>query len=175
MLVTPESNRRNRHLALALAGAAALAFIVVGWFFPISLVLLCLSPAIYWLARRCCLRRLKIMSQPFPVLWEGILQSHVAFFRALSDQEKQRFRLMVQVFLAEVRITAIRTDMDETVRVLVAADRSDSLSQDSMIGNTAGWAKSWFIPSAFGEKFQTAGEPPMKIAWAWSACNISAG
>jgi Mlc titration factor MtfA (ptsG expression regulator) len=61
------------------------------------------------------------MNQPFPPDWESILQTHVRFFGALSDSDKERFRKMVKVFLAEVRITGIRTEVDEVIRVLVAA------------------------------------------------------
>ncbi len=34
---------------------------------------------------------------------------------------KARFRQLVQIFLDEVRITGIRTEVNETIRVLVAA------------------------------------------------------
>ena len=61
------------------------------------------------------------MQQPFPDQWEQILRAHVAFFKALDDAGKARFRQLVQIFLDEVRITGIRTEVDETIRVLVAA------------------------------------------------------
>ena len=86
MLVTLENNRRNRNHAFALAGATAVTAAVVGWFCPPALLSLGLCPFIYWLRRRRCLRRLRIMKQQFPASWEHVLQSHVAFFRALPDQ-----------------------------------------------------------------------------------------
>ena len=46
------------------------------------------------------------MKRPFPAVWEEVLQSHVAFFRALKDPQKERFRQIVKIFLDEVRITA---------------------------------------------------------------------
>ncbi len=61
------------------------------------------------------------MRRPFPPPWETILQTHVRFFRALDEPQRERFRQMVKVFLDEVRITGIRTEVDDTVRVLVAA------------------------------------------------------
>jgi len=61
------------------------------------------------------------MRQPFPAQWEEILDEHVAFFSALDDIKKARFRQLVQIFLDEVRITGIRTEVDDTIRVLVAA------------------------------------------------------
>src|ERR1700722_5078353 len=104
MLVTPENNRRNRNHALVLAGVMAVTSAVVGWFFPPVLLSLGTCPIIYWLVRRRCLHRLWIMRQPFPASWEQVLQSHVAFFQALPDHEKERFRQLVKVFLDEVRI-----------------------------------------------------------------------
>jgi len=61
------------------------------------------------------------MRQPFPDRWEQILREHVAFFGALDEVGKVRFRQLVQIFLDEVRITGIRTEVDATIRVLVAA------------------------------------------------------
>src|SRR5208282_159563 len=104
MLVTLENNRRNRNHAFLLAGATAVLSAVASWFSPPMLFSLRLCPFIYWLVRRRCLRRLRIMSQPFPTAWEQVLESHVAFFRALSDHGKERFQQLVKVFLDEVRI-----------------------------------------------------------------------
>ncbi|MBX3324757.1 MAG: zinc-dependent peptidase [Nitrospira sp.] len=121
MLVTPEINTHNRREALIAAGLAALAAAWLGWLFPVLWLLAGLSPLAYWWVRRRCLRRLAVMRQPFPVAWETILHTHVAFFRALDETGQVRFRQLVQLFLSEVRITGIRTEVDDTVRVLVAA------------------------------------------------------
>jgi Mlc titration factor MtfA (ptsG expression regulator) len=145
-----------------LVGVMAATSTLVGWFFPVVLVSLVLYPFVYWLARRRCLRRLRIMRQPFPVFWEQALQSHVAFFRALPDYEKERFRQLVKVFLDEVRITGIRTEVDDTVRVLVAA---------SAVIPVFGF-KDWeyhrlgevlVYPGSFGEKYQTTGSDDENI------------
>ena len=156
MLVTDEINFRNRNHALAAAGVAAITSAIAGWFFPPVLFSLALCPFIYWLARRRCLRRLTIMRQPFPVSWEKILQSHIAFFRALTDQDKERFRQMVKVFLDEVRITGIRTDIDDTVRVLVAASAAIPIFgfhdwEYHRLGEVL------VYPGSFGETYQTSG------------------
>ena len=121
MLVTPELNARNRREALIAAGLAAIAAAWLGWLFPVLWLLVGLSPLAYWWVRRRCLRRLTVMRQPFPAAWEAILRTHVAFFRALDETGQARFRQLVQIFLSEVRITGIRTEVDDTVRVLVAA------------------------------------------------------
>jgi MtfA peptidase len=162
MLVTPESNRRNGQFALAFAGATGLVAVVAGWFFLPSLLLLCLSPVVYWLLRRRCLRRLKVASLPFPPRWEQILQTHVAYFRALTNPDQARFRQMVQVFLDEVRITGIRTDVDDTVRVLVAA------SAVIPVFGFQDWeyrrlGEVLIYPGSFGEKYQTTGHADENI------------
>ncbi|MCE9529780.1 MAG: zinc-dependent peptidase [Planctomycetes bacterium] len=156
MLVTAENNRRNHRHALTLAGVMAVTSVVVGWFFPLALFSMGFCPFIYWLARRHCLRRLRIMGQPFPASWEQILQSHVAFFRALPDHEKERFRQNVKVFLDEVQITGIRTDVDDTIRVLIAA------SAVMPIFGFHDWeyhrlGEVLVYPDSFGEKYQTTG------------------
>lgn len=156
MLVTPESNRRNRNHALTLAGIVAVTSAIAGWFFPTALLGLVLCPCIYWLARRHCLRRLRIMKQPFPATWDQVLQTHIAFFRALSAPEKERFRQLVMVFLDEVRITGIRTDVDDTVRVLVAA------SAVIPIFGFHDWeyrrlGEVLVYPGSFGKEYQTTG------------------
>ena len=162
MLVTPENNRRNRNHAFAIAGATAVAAAVAGWFWPPVLLSLGLCPVLYWLVRRRCLRRLKIMKQPFPASWEQILQSHVAFFRALSDPKKERFRQLVMVFLDEVRITGIRTELDDTVRVLVAASAAIPIFgfhdwEYHRLGEVL------VYPNSFGEDYQAAGNADKHI------------
>ena len=121
MLVTPGANRRNRRQALIAAGLVAWATGLLGWAFPVLWILLGLSPFTYWWVRRRCHRRVAVMRQPFPDRWEQILREQVAFFLALDDAGKARFRQLVQIFLDEVRITGIRTEVDATIRVLVAA------------------------------------------------------
>jgi Mlc titration factor MtfA (ptsG expression regulator) len=121
MLVTPEADHRNQRQALVAAGLVALTAIFLGSLSPALWILLGLSPFMYWWIRRRCLRRMTVMRLPFPDQWERILRTHVAFFEALDDAGKVRFRQLMQIFLDEVRITGIRTEIDETIRVLVAA------------------------------------------------------
>ena len=103
------------------ATTIVIASAVLGWFYPWCWLGVVLGPVVYWLLRRQCNRRLWVMSQPFPPVWEGILRSKVAYFNALDEEQRSRFRQLVKVFLDETRITGIRTDVDETTRVLVAA------------------------------------------------------
>jgi Mlc titration factor MtfA (ptsG expression regulator) len=73
-----------------------------------------------WMTRRDR-RRTRIRRQPFPPEWDKILHGKVAFFNALGRADKSRFREELKIFLAEKQITGIRTEVDETTRVLAAA------------------------------------------------------
>lgn len=121
MLVTPEAQRLNQRQALVAALMVAGTAGWLTWLFPLLWPLLGLCPFAYWWVRRPCLRRMTVMRQPFPETLEQILRTRVAFFIALDDTGKTRFRQLVQIFLDEVRITGIRTEVDETIRGLVAA------------------------------------------------------
>ena len=158
MLATPEGNRNNRRCAVGVVALMIAACGVAGWFAPPLLVLLALCPLVYWLLRRRCLRRLAAMRRPFPPHWEQILRSRVAFFQALDEQGKERFRNMVKVFLDEVRITGVRTEVDDVVRVLAAASAAIPVFgfQDweyRRLGEVL------VYPASFGEGYRTKGGP----------------
>lgn len=154
MVVTQEMNRRNRNHAFALAAAMVVASVFAGWFWLPALFALGLCPLAYWLVRRRCIRRLRIMAQPFPAPWEQVLQSHVAFFRALPASDKERFRQLVKIFLDEVRITGIGTEVDDTIRVLVAASAAMPIFgfhdwEYHRLGEVL------VYPNSFGDDYQT--------------------
>ncbi len=121
MLVTPGIDRQNRRHALTVSAVVAFVGGAFGWLYPPLLTALVLAPIAYWLLRRRCLRRMAIARQPFHPEWQAVLERRVRFYCALDDAKRERFRQMVSVFLDEVRVTGIRTDVDDTVRVLVAA------------------------------------------------------
>ncbi|MCB1024351.1 MAG: zinc-dependent peptidase [Acidobacteria bacterium] len=121
MIITSEANRRNKNFAIAATIAFAIIVLLFGWIWLPGILLLGSCPLVFWLIRRHTVRRLMVLERPFPKLWEQILVSHVAFYRALPASEKNRFRQMIQVFLDEVRVTGIGTNIDDTIRVLVAA------------------------------------------------------
>lgn len=103
-------------------GAAIVVLaLVLGYFYPWCFAGVILGPFAYWWFRRPCVRRKQVMNAAFPDVWEGVLRSKVSYFNALDDEQKKRFRQLISVFLDETRITGIRTDVDETTRVLVAA------------------------------------------------------
>jgi Mlc titration factor MtfA (ptsG expression regulator) len=121
MLITPQKNRRNRRHALVLAALVVLAGGLAGTWSPWLFSTVLLSPLVYWLVRRRTVRRAHVMRRPLPPAWDAILFRDVAYFNALDDAGRDRFRQLLKIFLDEVRITGIRTDVDDRCRVLVAA------------------------------------------------------
>ena len=91
------------------------------WFSPWAWLGLLASPSAYWLLRRKVKRRLRIAAQTFPAAWQSALSQHVAFYRSLNEGDRKRFQTLMQVFVDEVAITGIRTDVDDTTVALVAA------------------------------------------------------
>jgi len=121
--------RRMIRTAVAFSGIALLALVFLAFWLrltgkplwatlPIAAVL---AFGLYELLTWKLRRRRKILAQPFPPKWMEVLEREVIFYRALDSNEQLRFRREVQVFLGEKRITGIKTQVDETTRVLVAA------------------------------------------------------
>lgn len=154
MLITPEKNRKNRRHALALAGFFTVVPGIIGYFHPPFLPSVLLGVFIYWLVRRRCLRRMDVMNRPFAPAWEVMLQTHVAYYKALNDSEKKRFRRLIKVFLDEVRITGIRTEVDDLCRVLVAASAIIPIF-GFPDWEYAGLGEVLIYPSAFGRNYGT--------------------
>ncbi|TWU45045.1 hypothetical protein Q31b_02160 [Novipirellula aureliae] len=121
MLVNTNENRRNLRTCWTLAIVGVLIVALFAWLSPWILILVPVPPLVaYWLRYRTA-RRYRVLQNPFPKDREAILNSHVSYYRALDLAGKKRFRDLMTVFLDEVRITGIRTDVDETTRTLVAA------------------------------------------------------
>ncbi|MEO1529841.1 MAG: zinc-dependent peptidase [Planctomycetota bacterium] len=122
MLVTESSDRANRTLAI---GLAIVAFLVAGFLgliaWPFFFVAVLVAIFVYFFIRRSTARRRRVLSQPFRPELEATLQRDVEFFRALDETGRERFRNLVKVFLDEVRITGVRTDVDAETEALVAA------------------------------------------------------
>ena len=74
----------------------------------------------YFNMRRYFLRRRWIRG-PFPETWRAALRKHVAYYRRLTDAEKSRFERDIVIFLRENRITGVETEVDDVIRLLVAA------------------------------------------------------
>ncbi len=57
----------------------------------------------------------------FPITWKHILNEKVPFYYNLDEPDKKRFEQDIMRFIANVRITGIRTDVDITDKLLVAS------------------------------------------------------
>ena len=65
--------------------------------------------------------RISLFKAPFPTQWREILTKHSLFFRNLDDRRRDVFEKRVQIFLHEKNIDGIDTDIDDEIRLLVAA------------------------------------------------------
>lgn len=156
MLVDAATNARNRMTALLIAVLIALIGSGVSWFSLWGLVLLPIAIGFFFLLRRKTLRRLRVIAQPFPDAWEATLQSHVAYFRGLAPDQQERFRNLMKVFVDEVAITGIRTDVDDVTRTLVAASAViPILGFDDF--EYAGLGEVLIYPGSFDEGYQSDG------------------
>lgn len=63
----------------------------------------------------------RVPSTEFPNHWRLILIEHVLFYKALDEDDKDRFEKDVHYFLANTRITGIETEVEELDKVLVAS------------------------------------------------------
>ena len=129
MSVTPGKARLNAVVSAAASVGLFLATAVFSLIFiPPSLSwlwsflpALLVSLLVYFFMTRKYRRRSKVAKRPFPAAWETILKTRVAFYNTLSPEEQERFKLEIAIFLDEKRITGIKTELDDTTRVLVAA------------------------------------------------------
>lgn len=156
MLVDAATNARNRTTSLVISGLISLFGCVVSWFSLWGLILFPMAWGVFFLLRRKTRRRLRVIARPFPEVWESTLQSQVEYFRGLRPDQQERFRNLVKVFLDEVAITGIRTDVDEATRALVAASAViPILGFDDF--EYAGLGEVLIYPNSFDEDYQSDG------------------
>jgi len=55
-----------------------------------------------------------------PKNYRELLNTHVAYYRALNDEDKQRFEERIKKFLSYVRIHAVNAEIDDLDKLLVA-------------------------------------------------------
>lgn len=156
MLENSHSQRKNQQTAVILAAIVAVLGGLVclrSWW---GLLAIPMAIAVYWWWRRRTNRRMRVIASPFPAELETALQKYVAYFRALEESDRVRFRRMVQVFLDEVPITGIRTEVDATTRALVAAS-----AVIPVFGfpdwEYSGLGEVLIYPNVFGEDYSTEG------------------
>ena len=129
MMPTKERVESNRAYSITVAVVLAILIVVPTWIFAGSWtarwvvlgVAVLLAWWVYRFGTRIMRRRVKLMTEPIPPHWAALFQERVAFFGRLSADEKDRFCRLAHIFLAEKPINAVKCEIDETVRLLVAA------------------------------------------------------
>ncbi|MEO7984713.1 MAG: M90 family metallopeptidase [Bacteroidota bacterium] len=62
-----------------------------------------------------------VIIQALPAQYRSILQEQVEFYKHLSDPKKQEFENRVQLFLAQTKITGIKTTVEDIDKILIAS------------------------------------------------------
>ena len=88
----------------------------------------------------------KALKEGFPKEWRHLLASNVAFYNTLTRRQKKGFEKRIAVFLAQVNVAGIETEVDDLSRLLIAA---------SAVIPTWGF-KDWEYPN-LGEVYLTDG------------------
>lgn len=76
---------------------------------------------IYFLYIKKKKRRNESLSKAFPKNWRDFLQTEIEFYQNLSASQKDVFEKRVQHFLATKKINAVDTEIDDNLRIMVAA------------------------------------------------------
>lgn len=94
--------------------------------------------------------------EPFPPEWRILLLQNVAFYAALSREEKELFEYKVQEFLLNCRITGIETEVETIDKLLVASSAVIPIFafRDWKYSNIY---EVLLYPSMFNERFETQG------------------
>lgn len=127
MFYTSAKARRNRLYSLIVTIIISFFFGIFGfvrspdgwpWWSGFTCLL---ALGIYLFLTRKFRRRARLLQSAFPEQWRQILNNRVGFYRRLDGAERRQFEDDIRIFLAEKRITGIKTEIDATTRLLVAA------------------------------------------------------
>lgn len=112
---------------------------------------------IYFLYIRKAQKNKRALAQSFPENFRNILKEHVRFYSGLDDDQKAVFEKRVQLFLATKKIEAIDTEIDDQIKIMVAA--SAIIPMFAFPGyNYPNLSEVLIYPNSFDEKFQTRRE-----------------
>ena len=101
-------------------------------------------------------RKKIIITDPFPETYPDILKTQVPFYQQLNEDNKKEFEKRLQQFLKQVRITGVKTTVEDLDKVLIAA------SAIIPIFNFPGWEYIHLhgvllYPDSFDHEFQQKG------------------
>jgi Mlc titration factor MtfA (ptsG expression regulator) len=60
-------------------------------------------------------------AEPFPKDWNALLEDNVKFYNDLRFDEKKRFKKRIMLFLSEVHIEGVKTDIEDLDKILIAS------------------------------------------------------
>ncbi|MCH2045395.1 MAG: zinc-dependent peptidase [Saprospiraceae bacterium] len=166
MHLSQRKKRENQILSIFFSTIIAVIFLAVVWSvkdqnlttFAILVAIATLaSYRIYYTFTHKYREREELVDIPFPDHWRDILQDHVAFYRALSEEEKRKFETEIQIFLHETRVTGVKCEVDDVTLLLAAA------SAEIPVFGFPDWeypnlGEILIYPNAFTKDFQTEGE-----------------
>jgi Mlc titration factor MtfA (ptsG expression regulator) len=92
--------------------------------------------------------------QPFPEAWRQILAAKVKFYRDLQAPQKTLFEDRIRLFLATKRITAVDTEIDDSIKLMVAASAIIPMFAFPEY-NYPKLKEILIYPNSFDENFQT--------------------
>ncbi len=84
--------------------------------FPLLSLVIIISLVIYFLSRKR-----KPLELPAEGVIRDILQAHVRFYQQLDETHKAAFEKRVNNFLREIRITGVKTTVEDQDKVFAAA------------------------------------------------------
>ncbi len=117
-------------------------------------------------------RRQALLSTPFPAAWRETLLAAYDHYERLDPAWRGRFEQDVQLFLGEKRITGVGVDVDDELRLLVAA---------SAVTLSVGWPEyEWqqlsevlLYPDDFDRDYRFGGKERVGEAHAWGTVILS--
>ena len=101
-------------------------------------------------------RKKVVITSPFPEAYRHILAKEVPFYQQLNESNKIEFEKRVQQFLKQVRVTGVKTTVEDLDKVLIAA------SAIIPIFNFSGWEyihlhEVLLYPDSFNHDFEQQG------------------
>ena len=94
---------------------------------------------------------------PIPAPYREILAEHIEFYKKLDEAKKQEFETRIQAFLSKVRITGVKTGVEDIDRVFVASSAIipsfgfpgwDYINLNEVL----------LYPDSFGDEFEQEGQ-----------------
>lgn len=116
--------------------------------------LLIVVVGIYFLWKKKTKKNIQSQLKEFPENWKNILIKALPFYRALNPQEKQQFEQRILLFFNTKKITAVDTEIDDSIKLMVASSAIIPMFAFPEF-NYPSLIEILIYPNSFDEKFQT--------------------